>query len=60
MVEVRLEVLVETLATLLGRASANGRRNADPVVGTVKVDQVKQVLVLGGGPGSSLVLRHDC
>jgi hypothetical protein len=25
MVEVRLEVLVETLATLLGRASANGR-----------------------------------
>jgi hypothetical protein len=35
MVEVWLEVLVETFAALLGRAGLNGGGDADPVVSTV-------------------------
>lgn len=57
-IEVGLQVLVEALATLLGGTGLNCRRNAHPVVRSVDVDQVQEILVLGLGPRSSFVLRH--
>lgn len=41
MVEVGFQILVETFATLLGRAGLNGRRDADPVVGAMDADEMK-------------------
>lgn len=40
MVEVRLQVLVVTLAALFGRSSLDSGRDADPVVSSMEVDQV--------------------
>lgn len=47
MVEVGLQILVEAFTTLLRRPRLNSRRDADPVVCPVKVNQMHEVLVLG-------------
>ena len=59
MVEVGLEVLVIPLTALLGRTGLDHRGYPYPVVGTLGVDQADEDLVLGLGPGSSLVCRHS-
>lgn len=58
-VEVRLEVLVIPFPALLGGSGLDHRRDADPVVSTLSVDEAKQELVLSLGPGTSLVSRHS-
>lgn len=58
MVEVGLEVLVISLSALLWGASLNCRRDANPVVCSMDVDQVKEELILLLAPRASLVLRH--
>ena len=57
-VEMRLEVLVVTLTTLLWRAGLDHGRDANPVVGALGVDEVEEDRVLGLGPWTSLVCRH--
>jgi hypothetical protein len=58
MVEVGLQVLVVSLAALLGRASAHHARDADPVVSALRVDKAHEDVILLLGPGTSLVCRH--
>lgn len=57
-VEVGLEVLVEPLSALLGRASLDGLGDSDPVVGAMKVDQGQENRVFRLRPGATLMLRH--
>jgi len=58
MVEVGLQVLVISLTALLGRASAHHARDADPVMGALRVDKAHEDVILLLGPGTSLVCRH--
>lgn len=54
-VERGLEVLVETLPALLGRPIVHVLGNANPVIGALLANQLKQQLVLFRDPRSSTV-----
>lgn len=55
-----LEVLVEALPALLGRAVVHVLRDADPVVGALFANQLKEQLVLFGNPGSTTMSGSHC
>lgn len=57
-VEIGLEVLVEPLSALLGRASLDGLGDSHPVVGAMKIDQGQENRVFGLRPRATLMLRH--
>ena len=57
-VQRRLQVLVVTLAALLGRARLNELRDAHPVVGALTVDKIKEALVFGLRPRAPSVFNH--
>lgn len=66
-VEQRLQILVVTLAALLGRPAAQQTRDADPVCWAVHGNDFDQAPVLLGAPGPTpslalvlfLLVRHD-
>lgn len=57
-IQVWLQVLVISLATLLRRARLNGARDSDPVRSPILVHEVKEEIIFGLRPGTTLVLRH--
>ena len=57
-VQRRLEILVEPLTALLGRPGLHELRDAHPIVSSVTVDQIEQILIFGLGPGAPTVLDH--
>lgn len=59
MVEVRLEVLVVSLATLLGRTRLDGARDANPIGSAILIDEGQEQIVFLLRPGAAFVLRHN-
>ena len=58
MVELRLEILVVSLSTLLGRSRTDLLRDANPVVGASLIDELEEVVVLSLRPRSATMSRH--
>lgn len=58
MIQSRLQILMVSLATLFGRARDDETRDANPVMGTLRMYELNEISVLGLRPRAPPVNGH--